>query len=193
MSSELSYTNKTPILRTERTIITRLSPSYAHLWVKYVTENREHLTPWEPERDESFYSLESAKMRLQKATEAFQEGSSVLFTILPNDPFPEDIIGFCNFSNIVRGVSWSCKLGYSISQKYEGQGYMREAIAVGIQYMFDIVGMHRITADHMPNNHKSAKLLQSLGFEREGYAKKLVKINGQWEDHILNALINPRI
>jgi ribosomal-protein-alanine N-acetyltransferase len=46
-------------------------------------------------------------------------------------------------------------------------------------------------ANYMPRNERSAKLLASLGFEREGYAKRYLQIAGQWEDHVLTALVDP--
>ena len=45
-------------------------------------------------------------------------------------------------------------------------------------------------ANYMPHNHRSGKLLERLGFEREGYAKDYLLIDGQWRDHVLTALTN---
>jgi ribosomal-protein-alanine N-acetyltransferase len=47
-------------------------------------------------------------------------------------------------------------------------------------------------ANHMPSNVKSERLLRTLGFEREGYARAYLKIAGKWEDMVLNALIHPQ-
>jgi ribosomal-protein-alanine N-acetyltransferase len=44
----------------------------------------------------------------------------------------------------------------------------------------------------MPANTRSAALLQRLGFEREGFARSYLRINGRWEDMVLNSLVNPR-
>jgi ribosomal-protein-alanine N-acetyltransferase len=103
------------------------------------------------------------------------------------------MIGTCNFSNIVRGVFQACHLGYAISQSHQGKGLMSEAVELGIRYMFEIVKLHRIMANYMPRNERSARLLEKLGFEREGYAKSYLKIAGVWEDHILTSKINPRL
>lgn len=46
-------------------------------------------------------------------------------------------------------------------------------------------------ASHLPRNLRSAALLASLGFEREGYARSYLRIDGKWEDMILSSLINP--
>ncbi|WP_416995596.1 hypothetical protein [Aeromonas salmonicida] len=40
---------------------------------------------------------------------------------------------------------------------------------------------------------RSGTLLEHLGFEREGYARDYLMINGRWKDHILTALINPAV
>ncbi|MGL4717164.1 MAG: 30S ribosomal protein S5 alanine N-acetyltransferase, partial [Aeromonas sp.] len=44
---------------------------------------------------------------------------------------------------------------------------------------------------YMPANQRSGALLERLGFEREGFARAYLLINGRWEDHILTSLINP--
>jgi ribosomal-protein-alanine N-acetyltransferase len=43
----------------------------------------------------------------------------------------------------------------------------------------------------MPANTRSARLLEKLGFEKEGFARRYLYINGRWEDHVLTSLINP--
>ncbi|MCS9217852.1 30S ribosomal protein S5 alanine N-acetyltransferase, partial [Pseudomonas aeruginosa] len=49
---------------------------------------------------------------------------------------------------------------------------------------------HRIMASHLPRNARSERLLESLGFEKEGYARAYLKIAGVWEDHVLRALVD---
>ncbi|RLS12169.1 30S ribosomal protein S5 alanine N-acetyltransferase, partial [Acinetobacter baumannii] len=71
-----------------------------------------------------------------------------------------------------------------------GQGLMFEALQPLIRYMQRQERMHRIMANYMPHNHRSGNLLARLGFEREGYAKDYLMIDGQWRDHVLTALTN---
>ena len=68
---------------------------------------------------------------------------------------------------------------------------MTEILNACVPYMFDEVGLNRIMANYMPSNKASASVLEKLGFEREGYAKKYLKIAGNWEDHVLTSKINP--
>ena len=68
---------------------------------------------------------------------------------------------------------------------------MFEALSAAINYTFVTLGLHRVVANYIPNNKRSARLLARLGFEIEGRARKLLLINGEWRDHILTAKINP--
>ena len=68
---------------------------------------------------------------------------------------------------------------------------MMEILKATTGYMFEVIGLHRIMANYMPENKRSAAVLHRLGFEREGLAKSYLKINGQWRDHVLTSKLNP--
>jgi ribosomal-protein-alanine N-acetyltransferase len=106
-------------------------------------------------------------------------------------PDGQQMIGACNFSGIIRGAFQACYLGYHIDQSHQGQGLMQEGLEAGIGYMFETQNLHRIMANYIPGNERSARLLERLGFEREGYAKAYLNIAGRWQDHVLTALVNP--
>jgi ribosomal-protein-alanine N-acetyltransferase len=118
----------------------------------------------------------------------FRDGNSVSFSLLT--PEEDEVIGVCNYTNIVRGTFQSCHLGYALASRYEGSGLMYEALTLTIDYMFREMGLHRIMAGYLPRNERSGALLARLGFEKEGYARRYLKINGIWEDHVLTSLIN---
>ena len=69
---------------------------------------------------------------------------------------------------------------------------MREALEAVVAHAFSKHGMHlhRIEANHQPHNARSAAVLARLGFERQGFAKDYLFINGEWRDHVMTALIN---
>lgn len=100
----------------------------------------------------------------------------------------DEIIGVANYSNVMRGAFNACFLGYSVGEKWQGQGYMSEALTETLRYMQRQQGMHRIMANYMPHNLRSGNLLAKHGFEREGYAKNYLQINQEWRDHVLTAL-----
>lgn len=66
---------------------------------------------------------------------------------------------------------------------------MSEVLTQAMQYVHKTYHIHRIMANHLAHNKRSKKVLAKLGFAREGYAKSYLKINGIWQDHILNAYV----
>lgn len=174
----------------ERITLIIFTPDYAELVVEFYTANRAHLESWEPKRAEAFYELEETRKRLSGSEAAFHAGTGFSFGLIDNQT--GKLAGMCNFSNIVRGVFQACHLGFAVSASHQGKGIMYEGLQAAIGYMFDTVGLHRIMANHLPHNERSAKLLKRLGFEKEGYAKSYLKINGIWQDHILNALVSTK-
>ena len=178
-----------PEIRTARCVLTLLQPRDAALLAAYHEENRCHLAPWEPLREIRFFTPEACAERIRAAHQAFADGNGVSFAVL--DPASGRMIASCNFNNIIRGAFHACHMGYSIGGAHEGRGLMFEAAQAGIDYMFSAMKLHRIMANHLPSNQRSARLLQKLGFEREGYARAYLKIAGKWQDHVLNALVNP--
>lgn len=176
-----------PLLSGQRLHLRYLNEADAALLHDYVCRNRYHLAPWEPARDAAYYTLEKARERIRNHQRLIEAGLACQFAVIHN----QQMAGICHFSNIVRGAFQACHLGYAIDQRLQGHGYMQEALQLGIAYMFEQQGLHRIMANYLPENQRSGKLLHKLGFEREGYARAYLQIDGVWRDHILTALIAP--
>ena len=172
----------------QRLTLAVLSPDQAPLESDFYQRNQAHLAPWSPIRPADYYSVEQLRKRLEIQGQAFAAGLAVHFALL--DPAGEQMIGACNFSGVIRGAFQACYLGYHIAQSHQGQGLMHEALEIGIRYMFDEYNLHRIMANYMPGNERSARLLARLGFEEEGFAKAYLHIAGRWQDHVLTALTN---
>jgi ribosomal-protein-alanine N-acetyltransferase len=68
---------------------------------------------------------------------------------------------------------------------------MAEALRAANAFVFGSMRLHRIMANYRPENERSARLLERLGFEREGLARDYLFIDGAWRDHVLTALVNP--
>ena len=177
-----------PELETENLIISVLNPDDVELLVKYERDNRSHLSPWEPTRVAGYFGLEETKKRVELNFKNFQLGSSI--SLVAFDKSKSEIICLCTFSNIVHGVFQACNLGYSISEKKQGKGLMFEMLQASIQYVFIEYNLHRVMANYIPSNIRSEKLLDKLGFQKEGMAKSYLKISGSWQDHVLTSKIN---
>ncbi|WP_281222188.1 ribosomal protein S5-alanine N-acetyltransferase [Photobacterium sanguinicancri] len=161
----------------------------AELITAYYQKNRAYLQPWEPLREEHFYTLEGWEKRLIQLTELQKHHLAYYFIIFKAGS--EEICGVVNFSNLVKHPFHACHVGYSLAEHSQGLGIMRRAVAATVQWIFEEHNFHRVMAGYMPRNDRSAKVLSSLGFEKEGYAKDYLLINGAWEDHILTSKINP--
>ena len=165
------------------------APAHTHAVCAYFARNQAHLAPWEPLRPAGFYAPQAVRQRLENAAAEVEEDRSVQFLLW--DRGQGSMVGACNFTGIARGASQSCHLGYSLDAQRQGRGLMTAALRRGIRFMFEQQALHRIMAAYLPHNRPSERLLQRLGFEREGYARAYLNIAGHWQDHVLTALIAP--
>jgi [ribosomal protein S5]-alanine N-acetyltransferase len=179
---------KLPRLCSDRLQVRLLEPHEADLMVRFRIENRDHLERWEPRRGPEFFTEGFWEIHLRLTLRDFRAGASASFVLL--SPNEDEVLGVCNYTNIVRGTFQSCHLGYALAEKHESKGIMFEALSLTNAYVFDSLGLHRVMAAYLPHNERSGKLLDRLGFEKEGLARKYLKINGRWEDHVLTSLIN---
>ena len=93
------------------------------------------------------------------------------------------IVGVANLSEIVRGLFQSAYLGFYGHITYSGRGLIREGLLLLLRHAFRQMKLHRIEANVQPENGRSLGLIRSLGFRREGFSPKYLKIGGQWRDH----------
>ncbi len=68
---------------------------------------------------------------------------------------------------------------------------MLEALKAVIAYAFETLKLRRLSANYMPTNERSGRLLRKAGFVVEGYARDYLQIGGRWTDHVLTSLIHP--
>ena len=94
-----------------------------------------------------------------------------------------DLVGVVNISEIVRGVFRSAYLGYYAFVPHAGRGLMREGLMRVITDAFRRHRLHRLEANIQPGNRASLSLVRRLGFKREGYSRRYLKIRGRWCDH----------
>ena len=174
---------------TERVRLTVARRADAEALLAFQSENRAHLQPWEPLRSDEFFTMPAAEQRLAAMEEQMASGTA-LHLLLRGGSLALCLVE-CNFTNIVRGPFQACFLGFSIGRRYEGRGLMSEALGAAIDYVFGHYRLHRIMANHRPENVRSGNVLSKLGFEREGLARAYLKINGTWADHVLTSRINP--
>lgn len=153
----------------------------------YRIRNHTHLAPWEPARDASYRTLAGCIVAIAEADRA--AGLDRGYFLLMMSPDERRVLGTVRFANLVRGAFQACHLGYGLDASLQGRGLMREALDVALNWAFGELDLHRVMANYMPRNKRSAALLDTLGFQREGYAPDYLKIAGKWEDHVLTAKV----
>lgn len=94
-----------------------------------------------------------------------------------------ELAGAVNINEIVRGKFRSGYLGYCGFVPHAGRGYMTEGLRAVISKAFGPLGLHRLEANIQPENDKSRRLVERLGFRLEGFSPRYLKIAGKWRDH----------
>lgn len=93
------------------------------------------------------------------------------------------IVGSINLSQIFRGGFKSAYLDYRAGAAFAGRGYMTDAIELILGYTFNQMKLHRLEANIQPDNRASIALVKRVGFTKEGYSRRYLKIGGRWRDH----------
>lgn len=101
----------------------------------------------------------------------------------------EELVGVAGISEIVRGSLRNAYLGYYAFAPHQRQGLMTEGLSLVIKQAFGPLRLHRLEANVQPGNRASLKLVRRLGFRREGFSRRYLKIRGRWRDHQRWALL----
>jgi ribosomal-protein-alanine N-acetyltransferase len=156
-------------------------------WAELRAQSREFLTPWEPVWTSSELTRASFRRRLKYYARDLKEDLGYAFFLFETDG--DKLLGGLTLSNVRRGVTQACTLGYWIGTPHAAQGFMTAGASAVIPFVFDSLSLHRLEAACLPHNEASMKLLERTGFIREGMARRYLKINGVWQDHMTFALL----
>ena len=160
-------------------------------WARLRGESRSFLSPWEPVWASDELTRGAFRRRLKRyAKEARLDSAYAFFVFRTED---DALMGGCTLSNVRRGVTQCCSLGYWIGERFARQGYMFNALRSLVPFIFGTLGLHRIEAACLPVNEASRSLLAKLGFHEEGLARRYLLINGEWQDHVLFALLSDEV
>jgi [ribosomal protein S5]-alanine N-acetyltransferase len=149
--------------------------------------NREHTGPWDPVRDESFYTEAGQRLELDLDQRSWAAGNAYAFAVLESDA-GDRLIGRVALANIVRGPWQNATLGYWIDERCGGRGHATRAVRLALRFAFEHAGLHRVQPAIIPRNDRSVRVAEKAGFRLEGRALRYLKINGVWEDHDIYAL-----
>ena len=150
-----------------------------------LVRNRTFLQPFEPLRAESHFTLAGQLSSLAELENARAAGTTHAFAIRGAGG---DLVGGLSLSQVFRRAFQSCYLGYWVGEEHNGRGYATVAVGLAVTYALDDLGLHRVQANVMTKNPRSARVLERNGFRREGLALRYLQIAGRWEDHHMYAI-----
>ncbi len=156
-------------------------------WVALRTASRAFLTPWEPTWPDDALTKEAWRRRMRRYQQTWRQDTAYAFFAFRQDN--DELLGGITLSNVRRGVVQAGNVGYWMGVSHAGKKYMTEAVLTLFPFAFDDLGLHRLEAACLPHNDRSAALLRRVGFQQEGIARKYLCINGQWQDHLLFAIL----
>jgi ribosomal-protein-alanine N-acetyltransferase len=148
-------------------------------------KSRSFLTPWEPTWPADDLTRGAFRRRVKRYTEDLRGDLAYAFLIFRSSD--NVMVGGLTLANIRRGVAQAGSLGYWVGAPYAHQGYMTAAVRALLPFCFGTLRLHRLEAACIPTNTASIGLLEKIGFQREGYARAYLCINGTWQDHLLYA------
>lgn len=182
-----------PVIETERVLLRTPQMSDYPAWAELRATSRDFLMPWEPLWPPDELSRASFRRRVRHYLRDLRE--DVGYALFIYDRTRNALVGGLTLCNVRRGVTQACTLGYWVGARYAKQGYMTAAVRAVVPFVFDTLELHRLEAACLPSNTASVRLLEKTGFHREGLARRYLRINGVWQDHLLYALLesDPRV
>lgn len=156
----------------------------AHL----IVAGREFFAPWEPRRDERWFTEEGQRDDIRAALERQAAGLGLPCVILDDSG---TVVGRINLNNIVRGAFQSTSIGYWVDPASAGRGLATAAVGEMLHRAFADLGLHRVEAGTLVHNAASQRVLERNGFTRYGLAPRYLSIEGRWQDHVLFQVLNP--
>ncbi len=156
-------------------------------WAELRALSRAHLTPWEPQWTRDELARSNFRRRLRQYNREMRDDQGYAYVIFTEAD--ARLVGGLNLSNVRRGVAQAASIGYWIGAPHAGRGLMTELVRAAVAFAFGALRLNRLEAACLPSNAASQRVLEKVGFAREGRARRYLKINGQWQDHDLFALL----
>jgi ribosomal-protein-alanine N-acetyltransferase len=143
--------------------------------------NRTFLAPWDPVRDDAYFTADGQRELLTRSLRRHRQGLDWP-GVITLDEVP---VGRVNLNNLIRGAFCSADLGYWVDQAHNRRGVATAAVEAVVRLAFAELDLHRVQAGTLLHNHGSQRVLERNGFTRIGMAPRYLRIAGRWQDHLL--------
>lgn len=172
-----------PVLETERMILREILPSdgpgiFAIRGDFEVTKYNGGM---------NYTRLDQAEALIASIRDAYRDKRSVRWgmTLKGGD---DTVIGMCGYNYWVR-TDFRASVGYDLARAYWGRGLMTEALRAVLAFGFERMALRRIEADASSPNVASIRVLEKVGFVREGQQREQYFEDGEFGDLVLFSLV----
>lgn len=130
--------------------------------------------------------LEQARPRLENAKSGCDPARLLCWAMAKRDD--DRLIGGVTLFAI-QSEQGRAEIGYSLGSAHWGQGLAREALQLVLDHAFGALQLRRVEADIDPRNEASVRLIERLGFVREGVLRERWLVAGELQDSALYGLL----
>lgn len=196
---------------TASTVLRPLSMDDVPALTDLVRDNAEHLRPFEPARSADYFTTEHQTSLVRGLLDEYAAGRCVPFVIVGESHPPTastgrgpcaenaaaeeephgEILGRLTLSGVTRGALQSCAMGYWIRRDRLRRGHATRAARLGVDFAFDVLRLHRVQAETLPENTASQEVLRRAGLVEFGLAPQYLHIDGAWRDHLMFQVLAP--
>lgn len=131
-------------------------------------------------------SAAQACQLVESSLSAMRAGSQLCFSIVPTSV--GEVVGTCTLFHIFK-TSRRAELGFVLAKSAWGNGYMSEAVSAVLDDGFSTLDLNRVETDTDPRNFAAAKMLERLGFLKEGHLRERWIVDGNKSDSALYGLL----
>lgn len=174
-----------PILETERLVLRSITQDDAEFWVRNFSDpDVEELSGCEGPKD-----IEAARKEIETyTTTPFSKNTGIRWGITIKGS--NQLIGTAGYYAWAKGTGYHAEVGYDLLREHRRKGIMREALTAIVSYGFETMKLHRIQVKIDPRNEASIRLVEGLGFKREGVLREDQYFRGGFQDDVLYSLLD---
>lgn len=163
-----------PFFETPRLYLRKITPSDLYDMYEYAAEESvSKFLLWSPH-----LNIAETRGHIEFLQKQYKKGACTDWGVALKEN--NKLIGTCGFASVDR-YNNKAEIGYVLSPRYQGNGYMREAVKAVLAIGFDRLGLNRIEARILEGNTASEKLAADMGMRFEGKLRNALFIKGVYK------------
>lgn len=158
-------------------------------WHEVQARNREWLKPWQATLPSGQQPSDKFVDHLRYHNRSARLGRDFALAIIHNGDFS----GGITLGNVTWGSARNAYIGYWIDESRAGMGITPTAVAMLVDWAILVAGLHRIEISIRPENTRSVRVVEKLGFLEEGYRARFLHIDNDWRDHVVYVVTEDQV